>query len=136
MDNILDLTCAKSGNKICKQFLEYGAKEAENLLRKSLGVLQEMGLYAHFLFIGSQKSDKNPGKDKAINSIIKCEVELLNKTGLLVQELSTKINNNFFNNFSKSFENSTGALYASKEILERTLTYALFEIRSTTEQDT
>lgn len=49
----LDVTCAELGRKLG----EGASKEREKLLTDSLGVLQEQGLYAFFLFLKASTRD-------------------------------------------------------------------------------
>lgn len=66
MEN-LDNICMEYGYKFAIETTEaFGsdAKKAEKLIIKSLGVLQEQGLYAFVLFCESRGSAEKPGADK------------------------------------------------------------------------
>jgi len=63
----LDQLCARFGYNIAKEVNEAFKKatDTENLITKSLGVLQEDGVYAFFLYLASQiKEKKGDKKDK------------------------------------------------------------------------
>jgi hypothetical protein len=65
----LDQLCAKAGYEMAKAVYDFLKEQADNYLTKSLGVLQENGLYAFFLFQASRgKREKDGAKalqDKA-----------------------------------------------------------------------
>ncbi|RKX55921.1 MAG: hypothetical protein DRP50_01555 [Thermotoga sp.] len=97
-------------------------KELENNLRKALGVLQEDGVYAMFLWL--EEKDTNIGKKLK---------DLLNKA-----EIKKYLLNNsetFDGNFSKFCKNlqevakDIDKLLFMKKLLERTLTYALYHAK-------
>ena len=66
----LDQLCAQHGYQIAKEVhSKIGKKNAENLITKSLGILQEDGVYAFFLFQISRSEREKEGartlKDQA-----------------------------------------------------------------------
>lgn len=101
---ILDLKCAEFGYKI-------GQSASEDIIRKSLGVLQEDGVYAFFLWCASkavkiQEESFNFLKEEVImKNILQDEVEPL-------QAIRNKLKDNLDH------------LLFAKELLERTLVYA------------
>jgi len=60
----LDQLCAKFGWKIADEVHQAIGKNAENHITKSLGVLQEDGVYAFFLYQASRGQREKPGADK------------------------------------------------------------------------
>lgn len=60
----LDQLCAKHGWKIADQVHQAIGKQAENHITKSLGVLQEDGVYAFFLYQASRGLREKPGAEK------------------------------------------------------------------------
>lgn len=60
----LDQLCAKYGWEMAKQVHAAITKQAENHITKSLGVLQEDGVYAFFLYQASRGSREKPGADE------------------------------------------------------------------------
>ncbi|MCX7682948.1 MAG: hypothetical protein N2508_13450 [Anaerolineae bacterium] len=60
----LDQLCAKYGWQIADEVHRAIGRQAENHITKSLGVLQEDGVYAFFLYQASRGSREKPGADK------------------------------------------------------------------------
>ena len=60
----LDQLCAKYGWNIADKVHQAIGKNAENHITKSLGVLQEDGVYAFFLYQASRGQREKPGADK------------------------------------------------------------------------
>lgn len=60
----LDQLCAKYGWEMAEQVHDAIKKQAENHITKSLGVLQEDGVYAFFLYQASRGSREKSGADK------------------------------------------------------------------------
>ncbi len=60
----LDQLCARYGWQIAEQVRQAIGKQAENHITKSLGVLQEDGVYAFFLYQVSRGAREKPGADK------------------------------------------------------------------------
>jgi hypothetical protein len=63
-DNNLDRLCAQYGWQIAHSVHEEIDKSAESHITKSLGVLQENGVYAFFLYQESRGKTEKPGADK------------------------------------------------------------------------
>lgn len=59
----LDQLCAKYGWQIAGEVHKAIKKQAENHITKSLGVLQEDGVYAFFLYQASRGSREKPGAE-------------------------------------------------------------------------
>jgi len=121
----LDYRCMEYGQKIGK----ISDSKLENNLRKALGVLQEDGVYAMFLWLEKNASD-----------IRKELVEFFNK-----EDKKTKVklinyfldsNKSFSQNFDEFCRNlqevaiNIDKLLFMKKLLERTLTYALYHAKS------
>jgi len=64
----LDLLCARYGCDMAKQVYEALKKGAENHITKSLGVLQEDGVYAFFLYQASRGEREEAGAKKLAQS--------------------------------------------------------------------
>lgn len=60
----LDQLCARYGWQIAEQVHQAIGKQAENHITKSLGILQEDGVYAFFLYQASRGAREKPGADK------------------------------------------------------------------------
>ena len=116
----LDYRCMEYGQKIGK----ISDSNLENNLRKALGVLQEDGVYAMFLWLEKNASD-----------VRKELVEFFNKE---YEKTKIKLSNYFLDgnkSFSQNFDEfckdlrevakDIDKLLFMKKLLERTLTYAL-----------
>ena len=113
----LDYICIKTGQEI-------GKETDKNILQKSLGILQEDGVYAMFLWL------ENKAK---IDNVRNKFVELF-KNKLLKQYFGQ-----FSNSTEKDFESfckilaeiakDIDKLLFMKKIIERTLTYAYYHAR-------
>jgi len=60
----LDQLCAQFGWKMADEVHQAIGKQAENHITKSLGVLQEDGVYAFFLYQASRGQREKPGADR------------------------------------------------------------------------
>jgi len=124
----LDYECMKYAqnimNSIDKSDDKKG-KELENNLKKALGVLQEDGVYAMFLWLEGKDGGKN------IREIL---IRLLNESEIRKHLLDNS--SNFPENFSKFCEKlgevaqDIDKLLFVKKLLERTLIYALYHAKT------
>lgn len=116
----LDYICMKYGQEISN----IHSSNLENNLRKALGVLQEDGVYAMFLWL----EDKDKEIRKKIN-------ELLNSDEIKKYFFDNNSADRFpddFSEFCKELQNvaeDIDKLFFMKKILERTLTYALYHVK-------
>jgi len=124
----LDYICMKYGQEISKihdSNLENNLRKAlENNLRKALGVLQEDGVYAMFLWL----EDKDKEIRKKINDLLKHDE--IKK--YFFDNSATEKSLLDFSEFSKELQNVSqdiDKLFFMKKILERTLTYALYHVK-------
>lgn len=113
----LDYLCIKTGQEI-------GKVTGKNILQKSLGVLQEDGVYAMFLWL----------EKKAKNANIREEFVKLFKEGPLEPYFADSFNsvNDDFSSFCHGLKKITkdiDKLLFMKKIIERTLTYAYYHAR-------
>lgn len=112
----LDLKCAELGEKLAQ-----GAnKEREKLLTDGLGVLQEQGLYAFFLFLKAGKR----GRPQDVSSAC---ADFLRDQGLL-QDGS----NDLFKNLKPLADRLDDLLFA-RELLAQALVYARYHAKARTE---
>lgn len=122
----LDYRCMEYGQKIGK----ISDSKLENNLRKALGVLQEDGVYAMFLWLEKNASD-----------VRKELVELFNKedetTHVKLSNYFLKSNKSFSQDDFDEFCNDLrevaidiDKLLFMKKLLERTVTYALYHARA------
>jgi len=109
---ILDMKCAKWGNKI-------GSKMDETLITKSLGVLQEDGVYAFFLYCQAKDERKSIGKTA---------FDFLKEDGVLKSLLGTETDH--LKVIRDKFKDNLDALLFAKELLERTLVYTRYHAKA------
>ena len=117
----LDYRCMEYGQKISK----ISDSNLENNLRKALGVLQEDGVYAMFLWLEE--------KDKS-KTIRKKLTELINEGEIKKYFLndSESFNIEDFNKFCEKLREiakDIDKLFFMKKLLARTLTYALYHAK-------
>lgn len=127
---ILDMKCAEYGNKIVSE-IENAAKEGKKIevvITKTLGVLQEDGVYAFALYSKSKSGDGNTEKKTAM-LIYNKTFELLkaDKIGILPERC-----NDFLLGIRQSLAEGKDLdkLFLAKELLERTLVYARYHAKA------
>lgn len=112
----LDYICMEHAQKI-------GNSDNENILRKALGVLQEDGVYAMFLWLDSEN-----------NSLRQKLKEILNESQIkkYLLDNSEKFEDNFadFCKILAEVARDIDKLLFMKKILERTLIYALYHAKT------
>ena len=113
-----DMICAKYGSKIARI-----DKLSEPLVNKSLGVLQEEGVYAFFLFLAAQaKGEKNtPAND--IQQVI---FDLLKVFFQSIKDSQKDILTIIRDNLAEDLNN----LFLARDIIERTLVYARYHLKA------
>lgn len=115
---ILDMECAIAGKEIADIVFKKESKKTETLITKSLGVLQEDGVYAFMLYLSSQKKDYMLNKaygflaqEGVLKNIFGTETDALKA---IREKLSSKLDELLF----------------AKELLERTLVYARYHAKA------
>lgn len=116
----LDYLCMEYAQKISR----VNDSKLENNLRKSLGVLQEDGVYAMFLWLEVKDKGKN---------IRKVLIGLLNEWEIREHLLTNSSNfpedsGNFYKKL-KDVAKDIDKLLFMKKLIERTLTYALYHAK-------
>ena len=116
-----DYLCAKYGQEILEYERDKNSKNDETVIQKSLGVLQEDGLFAFILFLKALK-DKS---ELIRSSILKKTAELLNETKLTenadeknIQEKILEITENMDD------------MFLAKDLIEKTLVYARYRAKA------
>ncbi|MBU1599027.1 hypothetical protein KKG61_02805 [bacterium] len=132
----LDLECASRGSEIAEGvFAELKEKnKTENLLTKSLGVLQEDGVYAFFLYLASQGKEENGRKNserKAAEACISKATDLLKGVGLPLNNA-----NQVLQDIREKLADKLDFLLLAKQLLERTLVYARYHAKAKAKTDT
>jgi hypothetical protein len=118
----LDYKCMEYAQKIILKMPGDKIKNTENNIRKSLGVLQEDGVYAMFLWLEDKDKEKKIRKNLT---------DLLNESEISKYFLSglDKFPDNDFKKFCEKLKRAAkdiDELLFMKKILERTLTYSLY----------
>ena len=120
----LDQLCAEYGCRFAEDVSkaeDFDAKKAEILITKSLGVLQEQGLYAFVLFCKSRPSGERTGAK---------EIEALAKE--LLKELNLINDGDFLNELRKDdgLLIRLDDLMLAIQVLEKSLIYARFHAKA------
>jgi len=123
----LDLRCAEKADKIIEKIKgeKIDKNKIENLVTKSLGVLQEDGVYAFFLYLKASKE-----KDIA-SAIAEKNLELLKGCEELIGEDATY--ENILNKITE-LASDIDKLFLAKQLLERTLVYARYHAKALPEK--
>jgi len=117
----LDLEAAKAAQEIINNTAENKSSEVENLVTKTLGVLQENGVYACMLFLYSRTS----GTDKAVSKVTR--ERLLKMTELLDKKPDGNDKaENVLKFLTKHICNDLDTLFLTKQLWEQTLIYARY----------
>jgi hypothetical protein len=106
----LDLECAELGQDIAKDGVD------ENAIRNALGVLQEHGIYAFFLYCGAKGEPKISDKSMCF----------LKSRRLLPADTETS---NLFERLREAFSTDLQKLLFAKELLERALVYGRYHAK-------
>lgn len=114
-----DFEAARIAQSMIETANTRGSKEIENLVTKTLGVLEENGVYACMLYLFSRS-----GKEKEIAEIIRPKLlEWNEKFGLVKPSDKTDETLKFVaNNICQELD----TLFLVKELWERTLIYARY----------
>ncbi len=120
----LDRLCAQYGWEMAVQVHDALKKKAEDHITKSLGVLQQDGVYAFFLYQASRKREKD-GADKLGEQSAKLlsENDLLPKGTTSVQQALEKIRDG-------QLADNLDQLLLAKRLLEQTLIYARYHAKA------
>lgn len=125
---ILDMKCAEYGSKIVSE-IDNAAKERnkiETMITKTLGILQEDGIYAFALYSESKSGGGNTEK-KTAKLIYDKTFELLkaDKIGILPETCD-----DFLVGIRQNLATDLDKLFLAKELLERTLVYARYHAKA------
>ena len=122
----LDYKCMKYGQKISR----INVSNLENNLRKALGILQEDGVYAMFLWLEKNASNVRKELVKFLN-----EEDDKDRNEIKIRKFLLDDGKKFreeFNGFCKDLQKvaeEIDKLLFMKKLLERTLTYALYHAK-------
>lgn len=118
MKNV-DMICADHGSKIAARI----NNSDESLVNKSLGVLQEDGVYAFFLFLAAQaKGEENTPACRIQQGIF----DLLKVFFQSIKDSQKDILSIIRDNLAEDLNN----LFLSRDIIERSLVYARYHLKA------
>lgn len=116
----LDLESARISQALIKDTMEKEGKNVENLVTKTLGVLQENGVYACILFLYSRSN-----YEKEIAKCIRCR--LLEMTEFMGKRSPDGDNSGeILEFFTNNICNDIDTLFLTKQLWEQTLIYARY----------
>lgn len=115
----LDFACAKAGSAIASS----ATKDDETIITDALGVLEDQGVYAMFLFLKSVKKEKSIGIIKNLETFLKTTP----KPNPLISN-----NNNNLEIFDALYEiaKDLDNLLLTQDLLRQTLSYARYHIKA------
>ncbi len=130
MKNI-EQSSAKIGFKLVEKCLsdensKGASEEVRNIVNKAMGILQQNGIYAFFLWL-----EYNGQKNKQTEKIHYYSMVMLKEYDLTVEEVKVKLEDRVEqvkDLINKDF--SIDELYFMKSILQKMLTYALYKAKS------
>ena len=127
----LDLECAKIGENIISEAKKNNLKikELETLIQKSLGIIEEDGIYAFYVYLKSKDAFRENSQG---NIILKNIWKLLKneKLKLVIGEYNEKEVENAFQKLCENLKN----LIFVKTLIERALIYARYHAKAIGEQ--
>lgn len=134
----LDRICAEFGYRICQSVQQEFKKKSdtENLITKSLGVLQEDGVYAFFLYLAAQikdKGEKEKSSSKAARALADKATTLLATTPLDLLPQDTDGDHEKGMEYIRKeggLADNLDQLLLAKRILEQTLIYARYHAKA------
>lgn len=128
----LDQKAAQYAQKIISEGQQAGqAKEIENLITKTLGVLQEQGVYAMMLFLFSRT-----GKEKNISPHIRQQLYgLLQEIPFVQIDIPADKAQEVFKLYSDQVCHDLDTLLLVKELYEQTLIYARYGAKAANKEE-
>ncbi len=143
----LDLICFENGTQIPlgkgnKSEIDKveDMKKNEIVIRKSLGVLQEDGVFAFILYLGAEgafktvksneKDNKMKDEEKIVRNVREKVCELLKRQEIgLLDDIDPDNQQGVINDF-KTLGEDLNDLLLAKTLIEKTLIYALYHAKS------
>lgn len=129
MEDILDLKCAARGDKIITDIGSDEKNKIESVITRSLGVLQEDGVYAFALYLASKKGKNRSVEEKTVSSVFANAFGLLKELRLL-----SASSEDFLKAVLTDFARNLADLLFAKDLLERTLVYARYHAKALEEK--
>lgn len=118
----LDLKCAATAQQIAQKL------EGEELVGKVLGILQEDGVYACFLYLFSRKDEHGAGD--IFNNLLTLLYNSECPLGLTDAEKISKLEYSDLPRVIGRLGENLDQLFFAKEIMERTLIYTRYNVKA------
>jgi len=118
-----DMICAKYGSQIAVEL----NKSEESLVNKSLGVLQEDGVYAFFLFLAAQSKGNNSTPAYCIHTNI---FDLLKDFFPSIKKHLATQEEDILSIIRDNLAEDLNDLFLSRDIIERTMIYARYHLKA------
>jgi hypothetical protein len=133
-ERLLDRIAAERAQNIVDNAVQNGdvkAKQVDNLVTKALGVLQENGVYACFLFLFSRTRKE----DKAVAEVVKTQLLQLAGENLpfdwqTLAALADDGSRDVLPEVSKTICGDLDPLLMTKDVFEQTLIYARYTAKA------
>jgi hypothetical protein len=133
-ERLLDRIAAERAQNIVDNAVQNGdvkAKQVDNLVTKALGVLQENGVYACFLFLFSRTRKE----DKAVAEVVKAQLLQLAGENLpfdwqTLASLADSGSRDVLPEVSKTICGELDPLLMTKDVFEQTLIYARYTAKA------
>lgn len=132
----LDFLCARYGQEIVKSTesmeREVRKSDIENMLQKSLGILQEDGIYAFTVYLDSEGAFKDDAdgrdKEKVVKGILKNVWSLLSDTSvaLVNGECMRDVVYTELQRLSEDLDK----LFLAKDLIEKCMVYARYHAKA------
>jgi len=132
----LDFLCARYGQEIVKSIesmeREVRKSDIENMLQKSLGILQEDGIYAFTVYLDSEGAFKDGrdgrDKEKVVKGILKNVWSLLSDTSvaLVNGECMRDVVYTELQRLSEDLDK----LFLAKDLIEKCMVYARYHAKA------
>ncbi len=117
----LDLECATASERIIQSISNAGKKEAQTSITKTLGILQENGIYGFYLYLRAEGQNLHAAIEQESKNLLKVVFAELD-----VSQPGTAV--------AKQVLASPERTLMAKDLLERTLVYARYHAKALGEQ--
>lgn len=127
----LDQLCARHGYDMCANVnaaLQNDNSKTENLVTNSLGVLQEDGVYAFFLYLESRKSGKSGARKLKEQAVLLFRSAGIKPFDTIDDALKAIRGDN--TKQEKGLVDDLDGLLLAKRLLEQALTYARYHAKA------
>lgn len=124
----LDYQAARRAQELIGATAQWKAKEVDNTVTKALGVLQEDGVYACFLYLLAREKERG-------RAVIAAMLDLLNDLGLQGLPAATAAPDRLLDDIAQNVTQDLPTLLLAREALERMLIYARYGAKARQRND-